>query len=80
MIRKYRYESRSEDYVTVDPKFGGLGFFSFVRGNPTLEIYKGERPPFPYKRGYLPFDFRKRKRETMSLLQQKKCEILMTLN
>ena len=54
-------------------------FFSFVGGNPTLEIYKGERSPFPYKRGPLPVDLKKKKKkkkkkETMGLLYQKKCD------
>ena len=41
-------------------------------GNPTLEIYKGEKFPFPYKRGPLPLDLNKGKRETIGLLYQKK--------
>ena len=49
-----------------------LKIFSFVGGNPTLETYKKVRPPFPYKRGPLPFDLKERKRETIGLLHQKK--------
>ena len=36
-------------------------FFSFVGGNPTLEIYKGERSPFHYKRDPLPLDLKEGK-------------------
>ena len=47
-------------------------FFSFVGGNPTLEIYKEERLSFPYKRDPLPLDLKRGKRETIGLLHQKK--------
>ena len=36
---------------------------SFVEGNPTLEIDKEERSPFPYKRGHLSFDLKEEKKE-----------------
>ena len=58
-----------------------LRFFFFVGGNPTLEIYKKERPPFPYKRGPLPLDLGgKENRETIGLLHQKMLETLMALD
>ena len=41
-------------------------------GNPTLEIYKGERSLFPYKRGPPPLDFEEGKRETIGLFYQNK--------
>ena len=40
---------------------------SFVGGNPTLEIDKGERPHFPYKRGSFPLGLKKKERETIGL-------------
>ena len=36
--------------------------YSFVRDNPTLEIDKRERFPFPYKRGPLPLDLEEEKK------------------
>ena len=36
--------------------------YSFVGGNPTLEIDKGERPSFPYKMGPLPRDLEEEKK------------------
>ena len=46
--------------------------YSFVGGNPTLEIDKGERPPFPYIMGPLPLDLEgEKKRETMGLPHQR---------
>ena len=41
-------------------------------GNPTLEIYKEERPPFPYKRGPLPLDLEEGKKGNNGLAPQKK--------
>ena len=55
------------------PHFKAYDFFSFVGGNPTLEIYKKERPHFPYKRGPLSLDLEgEGKRETIGLLHKKK--------
>ena len=43
-----------------------------MRGNLTLEIDKGEMPPFPYKRGALPLGlWMKKERETMDLPHQR---------
>ena len=54
------------------PQIWRLRISSFVGGNPTLEVDKGERSPFPYKRGSLPLDLKKEKRETIGFLHQKK--------
>ena len=35
--------------------------YSFMGGNPTLEIDKGDRLPFPYKREPLPLDLEEKK-------------------
>ena len=69
-----------EDGHICRPQILKLMISSFVGGNPTLEVYKGERPPFPYKRESPPLDLGEEKRETMALLHSKKCETLMALN
>ena len=43
-------------------------------GNPTLEIYKGERSPFPYKRGPLPLALEGGKKRNHRLAPPKKVE------
>ena len=59
--------------IFIDPQnLKAYEVYSFVGGNPILEIDKGERPPFPYKRGPLPLDLKeKKKRETIGLPHQK---------
>ena len=48
--------------IFIDPKsLDAYEVFSVVGSNLTLEIDKGERPPFPYKRGHLPLGFEKNK-------------------
>ena len=43
-----------QQVVLVDPQnLKAYEVYSFVGGNPTLQNDKGERPPFPYKRGPL---------------------------
>ena len=60
-------------YIVLDPQnLNTYDVYYFMRGNPTLEIDKGERPPFSYKRGPLPLDLEeKKKRETMGLHYQR---------
>ena len=51
----FTLELFSSSKIPVDPQIWSLKkFFSFVGSNPTLKGDKGERPPFPYKRGALP--------------------------
>ena len=59
--------------IFVDPQnLKAYEVYSFVGGNPTLEIDKGERPPFSYKRGLLPLNLEgKKKREIMGLPHQR---------
>ena len=41
--------------ISVDPQnLKGYEVYSFVGGNPTLEIDKGKMPHFPYKKGVSP--------------------------
>ena len=46
-----------EDEHICRPQIWRLRISSFVGGNPTLEIDKGERSLFPYKRGPFPPGF-----------------------
>ena len=41
-------------------------------GNPTLEVDKGERSPFPYKMRPFPLDLEEEKKENYGLSPQKK--------
>ena len=41
-------------------------------GNPTLEVDKGEKSPFPYKRGPLPLDLEEGKKGNHELSPPKK--------
>ena len=59
--------------ILIDPQnLNAYEVYSFVGGNPTLEIYKGERPPFPYKRGPLPLDLEEEKKGNHWLSPPKK--------
>ena len=49
--------------IFVDPQnLKAYEVYSFVGGNPILEIDKGEKPPFPYKRESLPLDLNEEKK------------------
>ena len=67
--------------IFVDPQnLKAYEVYSFVGGNPTLEIDKGERPPFLYKRGLLPLNLEGKKKGKSWASLIKEWEALMSLN
>ena len=54
--------SIEDGHIYRPPIFEGYEVYSSVGGNPTLEIDKGERAQFPYKRGSIPLDFKEEKK------------------
>ena len=47
-----------------------MSFLFFVGSNVILEIDKGERTPFPYKKGPIPFDLEEKKKNHGSPLSK----------
>ena len=60
-----------EDGHICRPQVWRLRISYFVGGNPTLEVDKGERSPFPYKRGPLPLDLEEGKKGNYGLSTKK---------
>ena len=72
--------SIEEGHICI-PQILRLRIFSFVGGNPILEVDKGERFLFPYKRGPLPLDLKGGKKgQPWACSTKKKWETLMALN